>query len=143
VVASPGASLSGMTDRDEVERTQDDVAAQVRARDPRVRLVLEPWGSGVSSAFLLGRGLPGWLGLALLGAALTTLGLVVAGPEPQRATRWAWFWLHWTPVGALAFLLLSGPTPGLPAPRSGRRLTGGRGFLLALVLGAALPGWTG
>ena len=58
---------------------------------------------------------------------------------PERATRWAWFWLQWNPVGVLAFLLLSGPVPGVPAPRPGaRRLTGGWAFLLSLLLGGGV-----
>lgn len=64
-------------------------------------------------------------------------GLLIAGPQPWRATRWAWFWLLLPPVGSVAFLLLSGPTPGLPSPRNPRRrLTGGGGvaFLLSLLL---------
>ena len=58
-----------------------------------------------------------WVGL---GAALVwccTLGLLVSGAEPWRATRWAWFWVMTTAVGAPAFLLLSGPVLQEPAPR--------------------------
>ena len=79
---------------------------------------------------------PGWVGLVAIAAAAAGLGLIIRNPHPWRATRWAWFWLCWTPVGGLAFLLLSGPTPLLPRPRgTGRRLTGGWAFLLgALVL---------
>jgi hypothetical protein len=43
------------------------------------------------------------------------------------------------PVGVPAFLILSGRTPPLPAPRIGaRRLTGGWAFLLAAVISSAL-----
>ena len=82
---------------------------------------------------------PRWLtwprGAALLCAFL----LLVSGPMPWRANRWAWFWLL-SPgpdggLGALAFLLLSGRTPGLPDSRPhARRLDGWRGFLLGIGL---------
>ncbi|MFN8190895.1 MAG: hypothetical protein U0R78_10755 [Nocardioidaceae bacterium] len=79
---------------------------------------------------------PSWFAAVALTAVLATFTLVVTGPSPWRATRWAWFWLMWTPIGALAFVVLSGPVWGLPAPRSGRRgLTGGWAFLLSLVVG--------
>jgi hypothetical protein len=74
-----------------------------------------------------------------LGAFLlfvTGLGLLIGGPQPWRATRWAWFWLQLPPVGTLAFLLLTGPTPGLPGPRNEhRRLTGRWAFLLLMLIG--------
>jgi len=139
---TPGADLSDYTRKErQVERTSDDVVVELRSRDHDVRVVTESWTGRISSRTVLGRGMPSWFGLMLLTVDLLTLGLVIGGPEPARATRWAWFWLIWNPVGALAFLLLSGPVPGLPAPRSPRRLTGGWGLLLALLLAPALPGW--
>ena len=77
--------------------------------------------------------------LALLSAFL----LILGGPVPWRANRWAWFWLLGPgddgALGAFAFLVLSGRTPGLPAPRAhARRLDGWRGFLLAILLGFAV-----
>jgi hypothetical protein len=78
---------------------------------------------------------PGVLALAAFGLFLAWLAFLVGGPQPWRATRWAWFWLGFPPVGVLAHLLLSGPTPGLPAPRRpDRRLTGGWAFLIYLVV---------
>jgi hypothetical protein len=62
--------------------------------------------------------------------------LPAAGPEPWRATRWAWLWavLLAAPVGTLAFALLSGPTPLVPAPRNrARRLTGGWALVILTV----------
>ncbi len=57
-------------------------------------------------------------------------------------TRWAGFWLITTPFGQILFLLMSGPTPGLRAPRDlNRGLSGGWAFLLSLVLSSALPVW--
>lgn len=78
------------------------------------------------------------LSVAALGG---TIAVVAGWPEPRLATRWAWFWLiaYFWPA-ALVFLLLE-PTPAwrrgpVRAPR--RRLTGGWGFLLALLLGTPL-----
>jgi hypothetical protein len=86
----------------------------------------------------------GWFGIAVL----TTIGLLIAGPQPRRATKWAWFWLavSITPLW-LVFLVLE-PVPmwsDQPRPVARRRLTGGWAFLLSLVLGsvvaAAWPDW--
>ena len=88
---------------------------------------------------VLGWVAPDWTGLARLFLVIGTLAHLVLGPQPWRATRWAWFWLFGvlSPLGMIAFLVLSGPTPGVRTPRSGaRRLTGGWAFLLALVLGS-------
>lgn len=88
---------------------------------------------------LFGWQTPNPLALTALLLLLVGFGVLVSGPAPWRATRWAWFWLLLPPVGGIAFLLLSGPTPGVPGPRPpGRRLTGGWAFLLALPLAAVL-----
>jgi hypothetical protein len=83
---------------------------------------------------------PGWvvpLGVLLF---IVPLAFIIGGPQPSRATRWAWFWLVWTawPLGVAAFLVLSGRLGVLPPRRPGRRLTGGWAFLLSFVLGGAL-----
>jgi hypothetical protein len=79
------------------------------------------------------------VGMSSLLLFLVGFALLVAGPQPWRATRWAWFWLLFPPVGSVVFVLLSGPTPGIPGPRDPhRRLTGGWAFLLSLPLAAAL-----
>lgn len=69
-------------------------------------------------------------------AEIATLVLLVTGPQPRLATKWAWFWLLGVGPLGLAFLLLE-PVPvwlreALPA-RS--RLTGGWAFLLMVVAG--------
>lgn len=88
---------------------------------------------------LLGWQVPNALAISAAGLCVAAFGLLLAGPQPWRATRWAWFWLLLPPVGGIVFLLLSGPTPGIPAPRNHhRRLTGGWAFLLSLPLGQAL-----
>lgn len=85
--------------------------------------------------------LPGWTLLLGLVMIVGTLGLLIAGPEPRRATRWAWFWLLGlaAPLGTLAFLFLSGATSFRPTPaRKEGRLTGGWAFLLSFLIGSAL-----
>ena len=86
--------------------------------------------------------MPQWVNHVRLVLGLGALVLLVGGRHPWRATRWAWFWLvvlTGVPTYAIvAYLLLSGRTPLVPAPRRGaRRLTGGWAFLLGVLLGAA------
>ncbi len=115
-----------------------DLGTRLQAAQPGlevVRVAPTSW-----STTLLGWQLPGWAGLGVLVLMVATLLMLVGSPEPWRATRWAWFWLMLVaaPVGVPAYLLLAGPTPLVPAPRtSARRLTGGWAFLLALVLSSA------
>lgn len=82
---------------------------------------------------------PGWTGIASVVLYLGVLALLLAGPKPWRATRWAWLWLVGSVpiVGALAFLLLGGSTSLLPPARPERRLTGGWAFLLAFAIHSA------
>ena len=92
-----------------------------------------------------------YVAMVLVGLAATAVAVGTArrtGPDPWR--RWtaavAAFlvpvvaaWLLLPPVGSIAFLLLSGPTAGLPAPRNPRRrLSGGWAFLLSLPLTGAV-----
>lgn len=110
-----------------------DVGALLTRLRPGLRVTREPWPSSDTS--LWGWHVPSWLGLPALVLFLATLWLVVNGPRPRRATRWGWFWLLASPVGVLAFLVLSAPTPSLPSPPvTSRRLTGGRALLLSIVL---------
>ena len=77
-------------------------------------------------------GWPTWVAMTACVTLLLQLGYLISGPETWRATRWAWFWVMTVPVvGTVLMLLLSGRTPGLPAPSTARpRLTGGWAFLL-------------
>jgi hypothetical protein len=110
------------------------VAAHLRDLQPGLRTTRGP-DRPSSYATLWGWYMPSWLGLVTIGLALASLYLLVNGPEPWRATRWAWFWLLASPVGIVAFLTLSGPTPLLPTPRpERRRLTGGWALLLSIVV---------
>ena len=93
----------------------------------------------------LGGGLPddvtGW---QMFGTAtFVTLLLLIFGPQPRLATKWAWFWLSIAvPPLWLAFVLFE-PVPlwiKHPLPPAPSRLTGGWAFLLSLV-GGALVAW--
>ena len=133
VVEVAGSGRAASTSGREV--TSDDVAARVRASGALVTVDQHPSRSG-PTARLLGVELPAPASMVLLVAGLLTFALLVGGPEPWRATRWAWFWLLPVPFAVLALCLLSGPTPGLPEPREGRRLSGGWAFLIGSALGA-------
>ena len=90
---------------------------------------------------VLGLRLEGWAVPAVAVLGLGTLMLLVGGPEPERATRWAWFWLMLAlpPLVCPAYLALGGMLRERPEPGT-RRLRGGWAFVLALVLGAAVGG---
>ena len=117
------------------------VAERLTAQQPGLR-VIHVDRSGSSA---LGWQLPSWIVWSSFALYFVTLGLVILGPQPWRASRWAWFWLLTTgaPFGLAAFLLLGGPAPLVPAPRTPERvLTGGWAFLLALLL-SAVNVWLG
>lgn len=119
-----------------------DVGEDLRAANAAVQVERRPhWRDRSSDAGLLGWRLPTWCVWVLMGVWFGALVLIIGGPPPWRATRWAWFWLVVlaAPVGVPAFALLGGPC-GLLPPRPGRRpgLRGGMGLLLAIIVGSAL-----
>lgn len=96
----------------------------------------------------------GWFGPLTLLTIAGSLIVLVTGPRPWFATRWAWFWLVWAvPILWLAFLALE-PRPlrlsarwaaaGRPIPRleegGKNRLTGGWAFVLAWAASGVLAG---
>ncbi len=88
---------------------------------------------------MFGIELPSWVvGGALLVWVLSLL-LLVSGPQPARATRWAWFWLlvsTLAPLTAVLFLVLGEPGHRLSGdPGGGRRFGGVRAFVLMLLVG--------
>ena len=77
----------------------------------------------------------GTLGLVFLLMPGLIYMLLLAGPPPWLANRWAWFWvagcLHDAhALAVLAFALLSGPLPGVRRPLWQRRLRGPEGLLV-------------
>lgn len=114
------------------DRIAGDPATYLRGFDPDVRISYsEPTGFQEWRGY---RG-PGWVALLAFAAWLGTGLLVIGGPEPWRATRWAWGWfvLMAGPLGSLGYLLLGGPL-SLARPKDvTQRLTGGWAFLVALV----------
>ena len=100
----------------------------------------ETHGPSVSDD-LLGWRVPGWVALAGLVLLVAAAWLLVNGPQPWRATRWAWFWTFGlaTPLGIVFYLVLGGPTSLSHPPRPGReRLTGVLAFLLTAVVSGLL-----
>lgn len=134
--ARPGEAAEGVTGV-----VRGDLGERLQRLQPALRVERMAYPAGPSTE-LLGRELRGWVVWSLYAVFLSTLGLLVVGPEPWRATRWAWFWLLTSaafPLTALAFLVLGGPTPLVPAPRErSRRLTGGWAFILASLVSTAV-----
>ncbi|WP_076260123.1 hypothetical protein [Intrasporangium flavum] len=87
---------------------------------------------------LLGIEVPSWVvGGAMLVWVLSLL-LLVAGPEPSRATRWGWFWLlvsTLAPLTIVLFLLLGEPTHRGLGGGGRSRFGGVRAFVLMLLVG--------
>jgi len=117
-----------------------DVGARLVQLRPGLHVIRQQEGSDVRGT-VMGWEVPAWIGFATLAMWMAAVVLLILHPTPWlRATRWAWFWLMLLmPVGTLAFCLLAGPTPFVPAPRTpARRLTGGWAVLLTIFLGALL-----
>lgn len=140
-VATAVETSPGYDGGDEIdgEALATPVRTELARIDGDVEVQRERFRGGLT---LVSENLPGWLGATVLGVWLTLVFILVNGPVPWRATRWAWFWLVLTPLGQLAFLILSGPTPGVRRPRRpDRPLTGGAAFLLGMLLSVfSLPG---
>jgi hypothetical protein len=114
------------------------VSDALRSLRPGLDISVEPYRSGATTT-LLGDVLTGRWAAAVFVLLLATLMLIVGGPEPRVATRWAWFWLLAVvpPVAEIAFLVLGGSVAGREHDGSRKRLTGGWAFLIAVVLGGA------
>ncbi len=80
--------------------------------------------------------------------------VLIAGPQPRRATKWAWYWLFSLPayLGVLAWIVLDAPwsraAMARPDPGPGgrflqpedRRLRAGRAFILGILGSMLLAG---
>lgn len=77
-----------------------------------------------------------WVSLTVLVLTLVGLVMLFTSPTPRIATRWSWFWLAWGTAGVALVLypLLALPRADQPLRPTGRRLTGGWAFLIALFL---------
>ena len=111
---------------------------RLRTAHPSLRVIRDSsqWEPDFEGEMFRLRFPAGWVYLGLL-TMVATLGLLIAGPEPWRATRWAWFWVFGiaTPLGVVAYLILGGPTRLSTRPPAGaKRLTGGWAFILSVVL---------
>ncbi|MFC6287142.1 hypothetical protein ACFP3Q_16865 [Nocardioides sp. GCM10027113] len=98
-------------------------------------------GGNIVTVAMLGREADGGLALTVGALWLASVGLLVLGPRPRRATRWSWFWLLCMvpPVGVLAFLALGGPTSLVrPSADPDDRLSGFMGFGLLVIVGNAV-----
>ena len=137
VVVSPGGQRDRSINAEGLPVVVGDPVAVLEELQSDVQVVQQEFRAGTyweAGGWLL----RGWPSLLIGPLWLATLLLVGGGPQPWRATRWAWVWIALAApfVGVVAYLLLGGPlAAGQPADRS-RRLTGGWAFLLAiLVLG--------
>jgi hypothetical protein len=116
-----------------------DLVGQLRRLDSTGSLQVHVSDEGLSSGpTIAGWQLPLWFGLSFVVVWLAVIAVIMHGPEPWWATRWAWFWMVFSPLAPLAvplFLLVVGPPPGVPRPEQpGRRLTGGWAFLIVSVI---------
>lgn len=121
---------------------REDLGVHLSRADADLEVPRAEDGYPASHGELVGWEVPTWTALAAVVALLLQVGLLIGVPRTWRATRWAWFWVMTVPVlGALAMLLLSGRTPGIPAPRAtSRRLTGGWAFVISTVVAGMLSG---
>ncbi|CAA9246006.1 MAG: hypothetical protein AVDCRST_MAG57-1724 [uncultured Blastococcus sp.] len=130
--------------RPDVPSRGEDLGVLLSRADPDLQVRRSDQAPLWSSGELLGWQVPTWVSLIAVVTFLLQLGHLVGVPQTWRATRWAWFWVTTVPVvGTVTMLLLSGRTPGLPAPSAGsRRLTGGWAFLLSSAATSLLSGVT-
>lgn len=121
---------------------REDLGMHLSRADPGLEVRRAEQAYPASHGDLLGWRVPTWTALAAVVALLLQIGLLIDVPRTWRATRWAWFWVMTVPVvGTILMLLLSGRTPGLPAPRAtSRRLTGGWAFVISAVVAGVLSG---
>lgn len=137
VVLGEGVTTTGPSSTPVIDRDAADV---LRAEQPALVVHrTDAWPA--SSTTFLGWYLPApaIFGSLLLAGAVLLLFLVLNVPPTWRLTRWAWFWIGFTPVGAVLFALFAGPTPGLPHPRRpDQRIGGVVAFVASLVFGSLL-----
>jgi hypothetical protein len=118
-----------------------DLRTHLTAINPDVEVEEVGYSYGPAANWLWWR-ISGWPVVVLIFTWLFTFTLMVSGPDPWRATKWAWFWLMISvlgPVALIVYLVVGGPTGLAPAPRRGaRRLTGGWAFLVMVLANAVV-----
>lgn len=137
---SEGSSGTVTSDGEDVPQLERDAADVLRDAQPGLVVHQSELLRSSTSTFL------GWylpapqvLTPLYLAGTLVLLFLIINVPPTWRLTRWAWFWIGFTPVGAVLFALFAGPTPGLPRPRDpGERIGGVIAFVVSLVAGGLL-----
>ncbi|WP_110241076.1 hypothetical protein [Nocardioides gilvus] len=121
----------------------DDLVAEWKELQPGLEVVERPRHTGSTVGGHIdedgGHQLPFWAGILTLLVWWAVLVQIVLGPQPLRATRWAWFWLLvWVPTLAVpAYLLLGGPTGLGGRPRTNFRVSGPLVVVVAFGLGLA------
>ncbi|RMB61780.1 hypothetical protein EAX62_03945 [Tessaracoccus antarcticus] len=134
LMITPGdESLASPSSGDMAVRWGYDIAQHITDEDSAVLITRIPQRS--SYGVVYGFEVPMWLLVFALAGAVGTFTVLVSGPQPWRATRWAWLWIIISAgIGPPLFLILAGPTPPLRSPREQhRRLTGGWAFVVALL----------
>lgn len=137
VVVSPGEQRDRSINAEGLRVVAGDPVAGLQELSPDVQVVQQEFRAGTHWE-AGGWVLRGWPSLLIGPLWLATLLLVGGGPQPWRATRWAWVWIALAApfVGAVAYVLLGGPLGVGQPPVRARRLTGGWALLIAiLVLG--------
>lgn len=128
------------------EQITGDIGARLNEYSSQPLTVTRAADSSAGTSVVVGWQVPNWVGILAIVASLGTIALLVFGPQPLMATKWAWFWALASVVGFAAtpiFLLWGIPRTGAieqPYSKQGR-LTGGWAFLLFSVLASSLlPG---
>ena len=83
-----------------VDTRGEDVGVLLSRADPDLEVRRSLHGQGAPWAEVLGWQVPGWLALTALLAFLSQVAMLINGPQPWRATRWAWFWIRRCPSPA-------------------------------------------